>query len=271
MTSWVEETFGNKKPVIAMAHIPALPGTPRYDAAGGVDHLIEWVSNDVELLIQGGVDAVMFCNEDDRPYVLNAGIEQISAMTRVVTELAPKNIPFGVDFLWDPIAAIAIANATGASFIREVLTGVYESDMGIWAPDTGKFARFRQQIGADNIRVFYNVVPEFASPLGTRTVAERTRSTIVSSLADVILVSGAMAGDEPDLTILKEAKAGAGDEAPVFLNTGAKPDNIYEFLQVADGVIVGSSLKQDGYTWNPVDPARVKYFMEEVDRARKGE
>jgi membrane complex biogenesis BtpA family protein len=150
-----------------------------------------------------------------------------------------------------------------------VLTGVYESDMGVWSPDAGKFARFRHQIDADDIRVFYNVVPEFASTLGTRTVAERTRSAIVSALADVILVSGAMAGDEPDLTILKEAKANACNDVPVFLNTGAKAGNIFEFLKVADGVIVGSSLKKNGHTWNPVDPVRVEAFMKEVQRARK--
>jgi len=270
MTAWIGEVFGSKKPVIAMAHVPALPGTPRYDSTEGIDHLVDWVKADVEKLVQGGVDGVMFCNEDDRPYVFKAGIEQIAAMTRVVTEAAPKDIPFGVDFLWDPMAAIAMANATGAAFMREVLTGTYESDMGLWSPDAGKFARFRHQIGADNIRVFFNVVPEFASPLGNRTVAERTRSAIVSSLADVILVSGAMAGDEPNLTVLKEAKIAAGDEVPVLLNTGAKVDNIYDFLEVADGVIVGSSLKQDGYTWNQVDPARVKAFMDEVHRARHG-
>jgi membrane complex biogenesis BtpA family protein len=269
MTSWIEKCFRRKKPVIAMAHIPALPGTPRYDSAGGISHLIDWVRADVEKLIQGGVDGIMFCNEDDRPYLLNAGIEQIAAMTRVVAELAPEDLPFGVDFLWDPMAAIAIAHATGAAFMREVLTGVYESDMGLWAPDAAKFARFRHQIGAANIRVFYNVVPEFSSPLGSRTVEQRTRSAVVSSLADGILVSGAMAGDVPDLTLLKQAKAGAANEVPVFLNTGASVDNIFNFLEVADGVIVGSSLKKDGHTWNPVEPKRVDAFMKEVQRARE--
>jgi hypothetical protein len=41
------------------------------------------------------------------------------------------------------------------------------------------------------------------------------------------------------------------------------------FLEVADGVIVGSGLKVDGQTWNPVDPARVTAFMEAVRAARE--
>jgi membrane complex biogenesis BtpA family protein len=268
MADWIKTLFHQTKPVIAMAHIPALPGTPRYDAAGGVETLINAVRPDVERLVAGGVDAIMFCNEDDRPYVFQAAIEQIAAMTRVVTECAPRGIPYGVDFLWDPYAAIAMAHATGASFIREVFTGVYESDMGLWAPSAGDILRYRQRIGAAGVRLFYNVVPEFASALGTRSIGQRARSAMVSSLPDVILVSGAMAGEEPPIQAISEVKKQIPD-FPVFLNTGAKADNVTEFLRVADGVIVGSSLKQDGYTWNPVDPGRVKAFMDRVREARQ--
>ncbi len=263
---WFQTLFKKPKPVIAMAHLPALPGTPRYDREKGVEHMVEWVRRDVENLVEGGVDAIMYCNEDDRPYVFEAGIEQIAAMTRVVTETKPSKIPFGVDFLWDPYAAIAIAHATGAKFMREVLTGVYESDMGLWAPDAGKFTRFRTKICADNIRVFYNVVPEFASSLGSRNEVERAHSTVVSSLADAILVSGKMAGSEADLSVIKAVKEHV--DVPVLVNTGVKPENVKDYLSVADGAIVGSSLKVDGYTWNPVDPARVRQLMKKVEELR---
>lgn len=263
---WFGKLFKKLKPIIAMAHIPALPGTPRYNREKGVEHLIEWVRKDVEHLEQSGVDAIMFCNEDDRPYVFEAGIEQIAAMTRVITETKPSSIPFGVDFLWDPKAAIAMAHATGASFIREVLTGVYESDMGLWAPDVGEFMRFRSKIGAEKIRVFFNVVPEFASPLGSRSEADRAHSAVVSSLADVILVSGKMAGSEADLSIIRDIKEHI--DVPVLVNTGVKPRNVKEYLSVADGAIVGSSLKIDGDTWNPVDPDRVKKLMALVEELR---
>jgi membrane complex biogenesis BtpA family protein len=204
MPTWMSDLFRSSKPIIAMAHVGALPGTPRYDAAGGVAGLVDRLAPDVERLVAGSVDAIMFCNEDDRPYVLQAGIEQIAAMTRVIAELAPSAIPFGVDFLWDPMAAMAIAHATGASFIREVLTGTYESDMGLWSPDAGRVLRFRRQIGAGNIRVFFNVAPEFASSVGDRSVVQRARSAVVSSLADAILVSGPMAGAEPEVDNFSE-------------------------------------------------------------------
>jgi membrane complex biogenesis BtpA family protein len=269
MPDWMHTLFRKTKPVIAMAHIPALPGTPRHDQAGGMAKLVDLVRADVERLVTGGVDAVMFCNEDDRPYVFKAAVEQVAAMTRVVTECAPKDLPFGVDFLWDPCAAIAIAHATGAAFTREVLTGLYESDMGIWAPPAGEAMRLQRNIGAGRVKVFYNIVPEFASALGTRSIAHRAKSAVVSSLADAILISGPMAGEEPPLQVFEEVKA-IIPTIPVLVNTGAREDNVAQFLRVADGVIVGSSLKEGGHTWNRVDPDRVKRFMERVCAVRNG-
>jgi uncharacterized protein len=256
------DLFESEKPVIAMAHVPPLPGTPLYDADAGVDGLVDAVRADLEKLVAAGVDAVMFCNEGDRPYALGAGFEGVAAMTRVVTELAPRDRPYGVDFLWDARAALAIAVATGASFIREVTTGVYESDMGLWNTDAAGLLRERRRLDADHIAVLMNVTPEFASPLGRRTVAQVARSAVVSSLADGVLVSGPMAGAEPELDALRQARDAVDGAVPVFVNTGAKSTNVAEYLSLADGVIVGSDLKEDGGTWNPVDASRVERFME---------
>ena len=270
MNAVLHEIFNVSKPVIAMAHFPALPGTPRYDSSSGIDGMLAKMRRDVRHLLDGGVDAVMFCNEDDRPYSFRADFEAVSVMTRVITELRPVDRPFGVDFLWDPKAALAMAKATQADFIREVVTGVYESDMGVWAPDAASLYRYRRQIDAEGVRVFANITPEFASPLGSRSVAQRAKSAVVSSLVDAILIAGPMAGAEPDFALVQEAKAAVGADAPVLLNTGARADNIAQYLSVADGVIVGSSLKVDGHTWNPVDPARVAAFMAAVREARAG-
>jgi membrane complex biogenesis BtpA family protein len=264
----LKEMFDTVKPVIAMAHFPPLPGTPRYDPALEIDGMIDRMRQDIRYLLGGGVDAIMFCNEDDRPYSLQADFEAVAVMTRVITELRPTDRPFGVDFLWDAKAPLAIAKATGAIFIREVVTGAYESDMGLWIPDAAELYRYRREIDAEDVRIFNNITPEFASPLGSRSVAQRAKSAVVSSLVDAILIAGPMAGAEPDFALVQEAKEAVGDTAPVLLNTGATADNIAQFLSAADGVIVGSCLKLDGYTWNPVDPARVERFMAAVREVR---
>jgi uncharacterized protein len=268
MTGALAPLFGVAKPVIAMAHFPALPGTPRYDAAAGLGGLRSRMRTDLDHLLAGGVDGILFCNEDDRPYSLTVGPETVAVMTTVITELRPDDRPFGVDVLWDPKAAMAIAAAVGASFIREVVTGVYESDMGLWAPDAAQLYRYRRLIGADAVAVMANITPEFASPLGSRSVAQRAKSAVVSSLVDVLLIAGPRAGAEPDFAQIAEAKQAVGPDVPVLVNTGARADNIDRFLGAADGVIVGSGLKVDGQTWNPVDPARVTAFMDRVRTIR---
>jgi membrane complex biogenesis BtpA family protein len=267
-TSSLAALFGVEKPAIGMAHFQPLPGTPLYDERRGVAGILDALRDDVARLLAGGVDGVLFCNEGDRPYALRADFEAVAVMTRAIVELAPRDRPFGVDFLWDAKAPLAIALATGAQFVRGVFTGAYESDMGLWNTDAAGMLRYRRQIGADHVKVFYNVTPEFASPLGGRTAGERARSAVVSSLADAILVSGPRAGAGPDPAALREVKTAAGEDVPVLLNTGARADTIGAMLKIADGVIVGSSLKVDGGTWNPVEEARVREFMRAVREAR---
>ena len=262
--------FDVAKPVIAMVHFPALPGSPRHERGMSLDELVERVGTDLHHLLAGGVDSVMFCNEDDRPYSLDVQLETVATMATVIGELRPRDRPFGVDVLWNPTSAMALAKATGAAFMREVVTGVYESDMGLWAPDAAELYRYRRLIDAEDVIVMANITPEFASPLGMRSVAQRARSAVTSTLVDVLLIAGPMAGAEPDLAVIAEAKKAVGGRVPVFMNTGATAENIGRFLEVANGVVVGSALKVDGSTWNPVDPARVGRFMEAVHHARAG-
>ena len=47
-----------------------------------------------------------------------------------------------------------------------------------------------------------------------------------------------------------------------------KHATVADVLDVADGCIVGSSLKVDGNTWNAVDPERAAEFMRIVRKAR---
>jgi membrane complex biogenesis BtpA family protein len=257
-----------KKVVIAMIHIGALPGTPLYDGDGGVAKLIDDAARDAEALQLGGVDAVMFGNENDRPYVTSAPLEGVAAMTAVVQAIKPAlDVPFGVNYLWDPCASVAIAAATGARFVREIFTGVFASDMGVWAPDCARASRLRRNLGRPDLKLLFNINAEFAHSLDARPIELRARSALFSSLADAILVSGPITGQPADQSDLRKVCEAIHD-APVFANTGVTIDNVRDVLAVADGVIVGTHFKVDGNTWNAVDGARVRRFMDAVEKLR---
>lgn len=263
------EFLGSKrKAVIAMAHIGALPGSPLYDADGGMDKLVDDVVGDIERLQAGGVDAIMFGNENDRPYLLKATPESLAAMTAVVAAAKPAlTVPFGVNYLWDPTASVAIGVAAGAAFVREIFTGVFASDMGVWAPDCAVPARMRRNLGRPDMKLLFNINAEFAHALDRRPIALRARSAVFSSLADAILVSGPITGQAAEASDLRSV-AEAVSEVPVFANTGVNLDNVRDVMGVADGCVIGTHFKVDGDTWNAVDGDRVKRFMDVVEGLR---
>ena len=265
----VFDFLGNKKKaVIAMAHIGALPGSPGYDTDGGLDKLVEGVLNDVRKLQAGGVDAVMFGNENDRPYVLRAPPEGLAAMTAIVEQVKPHlKVPFGVNYLWDPEASVAIGAVTGARFVREIFTGVFASDMGVWQPDCAKATRLRHALGRDDMKMLFNINAEFSYSLDQRPIELRAHSAVFSSKADAILVSGPLTGQAVNQSDLRRVSETVKDR-PVFANTGVNKDNVADILSIASGVIVGTHFKIDGDTWSPVDAERVKRFMAIVESLR---
>jgi uncharacterized protein len=264
----IKSTFGSRKPVIAMIHLAPLPGSPLYDRAGGMQKIVDDSARDIEALQEGGVDAVMFGNEGDRPYLLKASPASLAAMAFAIGALKPLiKVPFGVNYLWDPVATVGLAVASGARFAREIFTGVYDSDMGLWQPDAATALRLRADCGRPDLKLMYNINAEFAAPVADRPIAARARSAVFSSLADVILVSGPMTGEAVETANLKVVKD-ALPETPVFANTGVNLANVADILRIADGAVIGTHFKVDGNTWNPVDGARVKRFMDKVRTLR---
>ncbi|MEP0963595.1 MAG: BtpA/SgcQ family protein [Roseobacter sp.] len=265
MTLNFDRVFARKKPVIAMVHLGALPGAPLFDPAFD---LLGAARADLHALQDAGFDAVMFGNENDRPYEFDVDTASTATMAYVIGQLKSEiSVPFGVNMLWDPMSSIALGAATGAGFVREIFTGSYASDMGPWTPDAGKAMRYRDRLGRSDMALLYNVSAEFAHSLDQRPLPDRARSAVFSSIPDAVLVSGQITGEAATLTDLEAVKAVLPDIA-VMANTGVKHETVADVLSISDGCIVGSSLKVDGNTWNPVDPVRARDFMDQVRKAR---
>ena len=257
-----------RKTVVAMVHVPALPGSPEYDSSTGMNKIIDSVVVDLEALQSGGVDAIMFGNEFDRPYVLKAPPEGLAALASVIGQVKSMiKIPFGVNYLWDPVATVALAVATDANFAREIFTGVYASDMGLWTPDCAGAARLRSSQGRSDLQMIFNINAEFATSLDTRPLAIKAKSAVFSSKADVVCVSGPMTSMGVDQTELREARE-ALPETPLLANTGVDIDTVADIFALTDGCVIGSHLKHNGDTWSAVDPERVMKFMEKVETLR---
>ena len=123
-------------------------------------------------------------------------------------------------------------------------------------------------MGNQKLKLLFNINAEFAAPIGERSIAQKAKSAVFSSTADAICVSGPITGQDVDISNLEEAKQGLQGSVPLFANTGVKLSTLDSILKVADGCVVGTSLKYDGVTWNQVDGKRVKEFMNKVNEIR---
>jgi len=265
---WIKDVFKTEKPIIAMCHMPAMPGDPYYDRAGGIEKVLDSARRDVHALQAGGVDAIMFSNEYSLPYLTKVRTETVATMARVIGELKREvSIPYGVNCLWDPIASLDLAVAVDAKFVREIFTGVYASDFGLWNTDCGNVVRHQREIGAENVKLLFNIVPEAAAYLADREIESIAKTTVFNCRPDALCVSGATAGTATNPETLQRVKSTVGDTV-VFANTGCRIDTIENIFKVADGAVVGTTFKYDGKFENQTDKTRVKAFMDKVKSIR---
>ncbi len=266
--SWLKDTIGKDKVVIAMCHMQAMPGDPFYNKDKGMEYVYEMARKDLLALQEGGVDAVMFSNEFSLPYLTDVRVETVAAMAMVIGQLRSEiKIPYGVNVLWDAKKSLDLAKATGAKFVREIFTGVYASDFGTWDTNCGDTIRHKNAIGAQDVKCLFNIVPEAAKYLADRDLEQVAKTTVFNCKPDALCVSGITAGASTDSQLLRKVK----DVVPqtvVFANTGVRLENVEEQLSIADGAVVGTTFKVDGVFENGVDPERVKRFMDKVNSIR---
>ena len=266
MSNWMQDLFHVEKPIIAMCHLQPLPGDPYYD--GGMEKVMAAAKADLLALQEGGVDGIMFSNEFSLPYLTKVEPVTIAAMARVIGELKPLiTVPYGVNCLWDPIASIDLAVAVDGKFIREIISGVYASDFGLWNTNVGKTVRHKMAVGAKDLKLLFNIVPEAARYLADRDIKDIARSTEFNNRPDALCVSGLTAGSETDTQILGQVKASV-KRTPILCNTGCNVNNITRQLSVADGAVCATTFKYDGVFENAVDVKRVKEFMDKVKEYR---
>lgn len=223
-----------------------------------MDEVIDAALADARAICDGGAAGVVFENFGDRPFVKNrASAGTIAAITRVVTEVTRAvHLPFGVNVLRnDAQAALAIAAATGASFIRvNIHTGVMWTDQGVIEGEAAETLRVRAAL-APHVLIFADHLVKHATPPPGMDVVQSARDLRLRGLADAVIISGSETGaaaDPAKVGLLREAI-----DAPLLIGSGLTPANAHAFAG-ADGAIAGTSIKRDGEVDAPVDTGRVE-------------
>jgi membrane complex biogenesis BtpA family protein len=249
----------SRRAVFGMIHLGALPGAPRFVS---LDAVIADAMRDARAIREGGCDGFVVENFGDRPFTRGrAEAETVAAMARVIAEVVRETkLPFGVNVLRnDASSALAIAAATGAAFIRvNVHTGAMVTDQGIIEGDAYATLRKRAALAPD-VLIFADHLVKHATPLGAVDVIQSAKDLRHRGLADALIVSGAETGAPADAARLATLRA-ALEDTPILLGSGLSEENAGAF-GVADGAIVGTSVKIDGHVDAAVDAARVERLV----------
>ncbi len=247
--------------LIGVIHLPALPGSPNHT---GMDAVLERAMSDARILVEAGFNALIIENFGDQPFsATDVGPATIAGMARTIDRIAQiTNVPLGVNVLRnDAMAALGIASATSASFIRvNVHTGVMVTDQGMIEGQAAKTLRYRKLLGK-RVCVLADVHVKHAVPLGQQDLGDAAKETAYRGMADGLIISGVATGsptDPRDIDVVRNAVP----DRRLFVGSGVTHETVGELLGKTGGVIVGTALKQDGITVNPVDPDRAKAFVQ---------
>ena len=248
---------GLSRVLIGMVHLRPLPGSPRWD--GSLEAVVERAVADARAIAAGGFQACLVENFGDAPFSPGAvDPATVAAMAVVVAEVRRAlPLPVGVNVLKnDAQAALAVAAATGAAFVRvNVHVGAVVADQGLIQGDAYRTLRYRRLLGTPT-RLFVDVGGKHAVPLAPAEPSQVARDAAYRGLADALVVSGAATGEPTPLDAVTRVRAAVPDR-PILVGSGVTPDTVRELLAVADGAIVGTWIKERGRTTNPVDPDRV--------------
>ena len=254
--------FDSTKPVIAMIHVGALPGTP---ASGLTLKAIEvQAMDDARIYREAGVHGLLLENMHDTPYLRGrVGPEIVAAMAIIARAVKDASrLPCGVQILAAAnTEAMAVAHAAGLDFIRaEGFAFAHVADEGVIQSSAAELLRYRRRIGAESVQVWADVKKKHSAHAITADVGIGETAHAVEFLrGDAVIVTGAVTGDAPQRADVLEVKRKT--RLPVYLGSGVTAANLKEFFRAADGFIVGSEFKAGGHWSHAVEPARVEKFM----------
>lgn len=249
--------------VIGMIHLPPLPGSPRY--GGDLRAIRDAVLRDVDALVSAGIHGLMIENFGDTPFFASrVPHETVAHMASLATHVRMQtDLPLGINCLRnDACAALTIAQASGASFIRvNVLCGARLTDQGVIEGIAADLMRLRRRLGAETIKVMADVDVKHSVPLAPIELEYEIEDTLTRGLADALIVSGSGTGKTTDSRkVARVAKA--APHIPIFVGSGITPRTVKSYQPHVDGFIVGTYFKENGRVNAPVDPERVRALLE---------
>lgn len=250
--------------IIGMVHCLPLPGTAGFD--GDYEKIIKHAVNDALTLEKAGVDAIIVENMGDTPFGAMLTTAQTAALSAAAMAVRQAvRIPMGIDAAFnDCKASLSIAGITGAEFVRvPVFVDTVVFTDGIIYPAAKECMEYRKAMGLEPVKILADVQVKHAHMLLPYITVEQSAKEASENGADAIIITGSVVGEETPLDMIEKVKRIV--KIPVLAGSGVKAGNIKGQMEIADGAIIGSSLKKDGILTNPVSYELVKEVMDALN------
>lgn len=211
-----------------------------------VDKVFESAKEELKILEKGGADAAIIENYFDAPYDTTLTDTQIVTFTNIFSRLKDQaTIPLGVNLQQtNGIEEIIVANICGGSFVRsEAYVETRLSSAGLMEPQASKMIRYKKDTNSQ-VKILADVNVKHSIGLIDKPM-EVSFTEAIDAGADAIIITGKETGKSPTVKDFKIYKK-LFPEIPLIVGSGVSEDNIEDFFEYADAVIVGSAIKDTG-------------------------
>lgn len=253
--------------ILCMIQPYPLPGSYRHDSMS-IDEIVEHALLETDMVVQNGFDGIIIQNMNDMPVKQHAKPEVIAYMTRIGLAIRHKypDLLMGILVNWDGVAALAVADAVGADFVRveHLYTGAEVTSAGILEAQCVDICDLRKRTRS-KVPVYADIYEVHGVPLGEKPIEDAAWEAVHEAFADGLFVSGKTI--EESLSMIERIRKKLPN-TPILLGGGANGDNVRVLLNHYDGVSVATWIK-DGDMKNPINPDRAKMFMDEARKAKE--
>jgi membrane complex biogenesis BtpA family protein len=258
MKSKLKKVFGKDKNIlIGMIHLPPLLSIQGFS---GMQNAIAKALADLTALQKAGFDAVLIENDNDKPHTEFANSAQVASFTAIATEVCKQaTIPVGVQMMLnDWKASFEIAKVVGAVFTRlDVFVDHITCEWCEINPTPAKIMAYKNKIYLE-LLLLADIQVKYKKMVKPRPLTASAKLAIKHG-ADALVITGTATGVETPIEKLQEVRK-AYPHIPLFVGAGVSAKNVKEQLAIANGAIVGTSIK----TQERIDVRKAKVLAKEI-------
>lgn len=262
----ITNIFQKSRPLIGMIHFPPLIGYPDHP---GLEYIANKMLAEAKILEESKFDGIIIENNYDLPHSETIP-KEASEMFLELAKILERNIkiPFGLDVLWNDYQnSLSICSQTKSSFFRvPAFVDSVMTSYGLMVARSKEVIQLRKDMNLEHIAIFADIQVKHSEMIDKTKSLTQSANEAITAGADVIIITGKWTGDAPKTSDLEETRKAVGN-SPIFIGSGATIDNLNILTKYADGIIVGTALK-DGENVDKSIEINLKRYSATISKSK---